>query len=77
MIRVLYFAGLRDLTGKSEELIDRPEWTVRELTDWVIAAYPEFKHKAIFVAVNEEYARPDDVIQAGDTVAIIPPVSGG
>ncbi|WP_110931613.1 molybdopterin converting factor subunit 1 [Paenibacillus bouchesdurhonensis] len=77
MIRVLYFAGLRDLTGKSEELIDRPEWTVRELTDWVKAAYPEFNHKTVFVAVNEEYARQEDVIRAGDTIAIIPPVSGG
>jgi molybdopterin synthase sulfur carrier subunit len=29
------------------------------------------------VAVNEEYAEPDDVIKSGDTVALIPPVSGG
>jgi molybdopterin converting factor subunit 1 len=29
------------------------------------------------VAVNEEYAAADRVIQSGDDVALIPPVSGG
>ncbi|AZK46373.1 molybdopterin converting factor subunit 1 [Paenibacillus lentus] len=77
MIRVLYFAGLRDLTGKPEEIIDRREWTVQGFMDWAKATYPEFGDKTVFVAINEEYARPDDVIQAGDTVAMIPPVSGG
>lgn len=74
---MLYFAGLRDLTGKAEELIDRPEWTVRELMDWAKAVYPEFNHRTVFVAVNEEYAQQEHVILAGDTIAMIPPVSGG
>jgi len=29
------------------------------------------------IAVNEEYASSDQVLKEGDTVAIIPPVSGG
>lgn len=29
------------------------------------------------VAINEEYANENDIIQTGDTVAMIPPVSGG
>jgi molybdopterin converting factor small subunit len=29
------------------------------------------------VAVNERYARSDQSLRAGDTVAIIPPVAGG
>jgi len=29
------------------------------------------------VAVNERYARPEQVLRAGDTVAVIPPVAGG
>ena len=28
-------------------------------------------------AVNEEFAQDDEVIQAGDEIAFIPPVSGG
>ena len=31
----------------------------------------------VMVAINEEYAMDQDVIQSGDTVAFIPPVSGG
>lgn len=77
MIRVCYFAGLREITGKSEETIDRAEWTIQELMDWAKETYPDFKNKTLFVAVNEEYARPDDVIRAQDAIAFIPPVSGG
>jgi molybdopterin converting factor subunit 1 len=29
------------------------------------------------IAVNEEYARHDSVLAAGDEVAVIPPVAGG
>jgi molybdopterin converting factor subunit 1 len=29
------------------------------------------------IAVNEQYARRDTVLEAGDEVAIIPPVAGG
>jgi molybdopterin synthase sulfur carrier subunit len=31
----------------------------------------------VMVAVNETYADGDVVVRAGDTVALIPPVSGG
>lgn len=77
MIHVRYFASLRDIAGKSEEWLDRSNWTVNELKQWVETTYPEFQNKSVLVAVNEEYARPDDSIQDGDVVAFIPPVSGG
>lgn len=77
MIRVYYFAGFRDAAGKAEEMIDRAHWTVQELLDWVEHTYPAFANKTVFVAVNEEYASKEDVIHSGDTVALIPPVSGG
>ena len=32
---------------------------------------------SFLLAVNDEYAQPEDVISAGDEIAIIPPVSGG
>jgi molybdopterin converting factor small subunit len=40
--------------------------------------YPELKRLTSFaIAVNGAYAGPDTIIQPGDEVAIIPPVSGG
>ena len=77
MIKVYYFARLRELTGKAEELIEQSSMTVEQLLDWAEEKYPGFGKDMIHVAVNEEYALKDDVIQAGDVRAFIPPVSGG
>ncbi len=77
MITVHYFARLRELTGKAEESLDRASLTVEELLNWAEETYPGFGKETIHVAVNEEYARNEDVIAAGDVCAFIPPVSGG
>lgn len=77
MITVHYFARLRELTGKGQETLDQSGWTVAQLLDWAEKTYPGFGKDTIHVAVNEEYALKDDVIQAGDVCAFIPPVSGG
>ena len=77
MITVHYFARLRELTGKGEESLDRASLTVKELLNWAEETYPGFGKETIHVAVNEEYALNEDVIQSGDVCAFIPPVSGG
>ncbi|MEK5040109.1 molybdopterin converting factor subunit 1 [Sporosarcina sp. FSL K6-3457] len=77
MIKVNYFARLRELTGKAEETIEQQTMTVSELLDWAEATYPGFGKDTMHVAVNEEYALKEDVIQSGDVCAFIPPVSGG
>ena len=77
MIKVNYFARLRELTGKAEETIEQQTMTVSELLDWAEATYPGFGKDTVHVAVNEEYALKEDVIQSGDICAFIPPVSGG
>lgn len=77
MIKVNYFARLRELTCKAEETIEQQTMTVSELLDWAEATYPGFGKDTVHVAVNEEYALKDDVIQSGDICAFIPPVSGG
>ena len=77
MIKVNYFARLRELTGKGEETLDRDSMTVAELLDWAETTYPGFGADNVRVAVNEEYALEDDVIDSGDVCAFIPPVSGG
>lgn len=77
LIKVHYFARLRELTGKSEEVIEQDSLTVRELLNWAEVTYPGFGKNTIQVAVNEEYALKDDIIKSGDVCAFIPPVSGG
>ncbi|KAA0955778.1 molybdopterin converting factor subunit 1 [Sporosarcina sp. ANT_H38] len=77
MIKVNYFARLRELTGKSDETIDQQSMTVRELLDWAETTYPGFGKETVHVAVNEEYALKEDFVHSGDICAFIPPVSGG
>ncbi len=77
MITVNYFARLRELTGKTEETIEQQSMTVKELLHWAEVTYPGFGKDTVLVAVNEEYALKEDIIQSGDICAFIPPVSGG
>ncbi|KZE77779.1 molybdopterin converting factor subunit 1 [Paenibacillus polymyxa] len=77
MIKLYYFAGLREVTGKSEEMADLAGQTVEELCSWITDKYRDMPIESIRVALNEEYALPTDVLQDGDTAAFIPPVSGG
>ena len=79
MITVYYFARLKEVTGKEKETLSFDSITVRELIEWAGSAYDDFStdNGSTYVAVNEEYAQLDDLIQSGDDVAFIPPVSGG
>ena len=76
-ITVKYFAGLRDLLGRSEDILTIEEGiTVSDL--WLQVSC---KHKSlpvnIMTAVNREYVRPDARVNDGDEVAFFPPVTGG
>ena len=79
-IRLLYFAVLRDITGKSEEIVELPEGT-RALEIWSrlrhdhnqLAGY----EKPPMTAINEAYVSADQLLRDGDEVAFIPPVAGG
>ncbi|MET3574160.1 MoaD/ThiS family protein [Bhargavaea ullalensis] len=77
MIKLLYFAGIRDLTGRPSEEADLSGRTVEELWKWAEDKYPGIREGGARIAVNEEYALPDDRLGEGDTAAFIPPVSGG
>ena len=77
MIVLHYFAGLRELTGVSEEQADLAGRTVEELWQWAVEKYPGIQASSVRIAVNEEYALPEDRLESGDVAAFIPPVSGG
>ncbi|MEE4562862.1 MoaD/ThiS family protein [Paenibacillus polymyxa] len=77
MIKLYYFAGLREETGKFEEMADLAGQTVGELYSWITDKYPDMPINSTRIAVNEEYALLTDVLQDGDIAAFIPPVSGG
>ncbi len=83
-MKLLYFAWLKTRTGVGEEDVSPPPevTTVRELLDWIRSrggGYAEALSdlSVIKVAINQEFARPDDPVAPGDEVALFPPVTGG
>src|ERR1035441_9710629 len=74
-VRVALFPGLRERAGCTELTLELPDGAsvgdalarLSELTEGV----------PVVLAVNREYAHDGDILQAGDEVALIPPVSGG
>ncbi|MED4839042.1 molybdopterin converting factor subunit 1 [Weizmannia sp. CD-2023] len=76
MIKVLLFAHLKEQAGRSEMDINCEKMTVAELRQ-ALAEKGILHQDAVMVAVNEEFARDEEMVHSGDTVALIPPVSGG
>lgn len=77
MVSVLLFAQLKDQAGSERITIDKEELTVKDLLIILQEKYGLTSLEQVMVAINEEYSMEEDVIKAGDTVALIPPVSGG
>ncbi len=79
-VRLLYFAIVREVLGRSEETrtVD-PGCTLEQLFDQVAEDQPAMRRlrPSLMFMVNEEYAKPDYHVQDGDEIALIPPVSGG
>lgn len=77
MITVLYFAGLKEKTGVDKEEFTFAGKTVKQLLEELRRKYEGLADGIIQVAINEEYALLDDIIEEKDIIALIPPVSGG
>ncbi len=83
-VRILYFAWVREKTGKAEETLDLPAWvgTVAELIEWLKGRGPEYaeafaRAHVIRAAVNQTHVKPDASLAGAREVAFFPPVTGG
>ncbi len=83
MIKILYFASLRERLDTGEETIDDIPATVAALRA-VLAARGEAwsevfggDQQPVLSAVNQEMATADQVLADGDEVGFFPPVTGG
>ena len=79
-VTVLYFAAARERAGTDRERLtfDAPP-TVRELAARLAALHPELGRLLphLRIAVDQEFARPEERVPQGAEVALIPPVAGG
>jgi molybdopterin synthase sulfur carrier subunit len=76
--RIRAFGITKDLLGGRDTTIEIRGTTVGELKEEISERFPELSGlKSLFVAVNNDYADDDRVLQPTDEIALIPPVSGG
>ena len=79
-VRILFFGVLKDLTGRTSELLNLPEHAT--LGD-VVMHYEDINPRlnelapSLAVSINQEFAAPDSPLKEGDEIAFLPPVSGG
>lgn len=82
-IKILYFASLREKLGSGGESLDLPAGvtTIAGVLETLAARGGEWASlpavKNLKFAVNQEMARTDSPVKAGDEVAFFPPVTGG
>ena len=78
-IRVLFFGMSKDIVGKNEEYLEfDDDLSVEELRQRLKGIHPGLNEMGTYaVAINEAYAEEGKIISDHDTIAIIPPVSGG
>lgn len=77
-VTVLYFAVLREQTGRSEEDLQTSAETPRALYAELTARYGfKLAPKAVKVAINDDFAAWEHPLANRDRVVFIPPVAGG
>ncbi len=82
-MKILYFAQLRDLIGKSEEKLNlKSEISIKDLI--FLLKKKDAKYRNAFekidnlkFAINCEYTNLEGIVNNEDEVAFFPPVTGG
>lgn len=75
-IEVLFFGSLTDVTSV-------PALTAGNFVDtdavkmFLEEKYPSLESARYFLAVNQQMIQTNTILQPGDTVALMPPFSGG
>ena len=80
-VTLLFFAAARDAVGCSSLPVELPPDVTRvaELLTWLGQRYASLEPylSCLRIAQNERFVEDAQVIQEGDTLAVIPPVAGG
>lgn len=77
-VEVRFFAQLRAAAGTAEATVSiEPGTDVRTLAERLETTYDGLSLRGTMCAVDERYADPATPLHGGETVAFLPPVSGG
>ena len=79
-VRVLLFGVLKDIFRRSEESLELAKGaTVSDLLRHYRELAPDEAKlfQSLALALNQQFASPEDQLREGDEIALLPPVSGG
>jgi sulfur-carrier protein len=79
-VTVKLFAAYQEAYGVTELALELPlGTTVRGVCDRLLTEHPELEvwRNLTRFGVNLQFVEPDTVLESGDEVVLIPPVSGG
>ncbi|MHB0952329.1 MAG: molybdopterin converting factor subunit 1 [Allorhizobium sp.] len=84
MVKLVYFAWVRERIGKAEEEIDLPDKVVSaaDLIEHLRGLGEEYENalqfpQAIRVAINQEHVEHDEPIAGAREIGLFPPMTGG
>lgn len=79
-VTVKLFAAYQEVYGVSDLTLEFPSGTtVAAVRDRLLHEHPELEQwrELTRFGINFQFVEPDTVLQTGDEVVLIPPVSGG
>jgi molybdopterin synthase sulfur carrier subunit len=84
VVKVRYFAWVRERIGRPEEEIDPPAAiaTIADLMNWLSCRGEEYAHafenpKVIRAAIDRTHVKSDATILGAREIAFFPPMTGG
>ncbi len=84
MVKIVYFAWVRERVGKSEETLEIPAGidTIADLVVWLRSRGPEYvaafaKPEVVRAALDQSHVKPAARIAGAREIAFFPPVTGG
>ena len=84
MVKVLYFAWVRERVGKTDEVVEPPASvkTIGELMGWLSGLGEEYAYafenpKIIRAAIDRTHVKADAALAGAREIAFFPPMTGG
>ena len=79
-VQVLFFGAIKEVVGCPHDTLDVTEGsTLESVFEHYAARFPKLREmrRSLVLAQNQRFGESGDLVQEGDEVAFLPPVSGG